>query len=143
MEVMGMRSLAMAVLLLGAAITGRAQHDAGTGLVLRIDPEAWISPKQSVLQFQVSGNGSSDVMVQAATVSVRARARPGQPVLVTARMGDIAGPGGSIPASAVRWTGSVVAATGGGAQASCSKGVFVAGAVLQLVEGWIRPGSVT
>jgi len=135
--------VAVFVLLLWPAVRGVAQRSGTTSLVLRVAPEVRLSPQQVALHFRVSAEGASDVTTESAVIAAWVRALPGQQIRMTSRLENLQGPDGPVPASAVRWAGSTRNATGGGRQAECTSGVFAAGAVQDMVQGWDRSGILT
>lgn len=106
-------------------------------------PETRIDPPQVTLHFLVSADGRADQTNQAAVVQAWVRALPGQQIHVTGSLAQLTGPGGAVPASAVRWTGSAVSATGGAQAAACSSGVFSSTEPHEMVDGWARSGKLT
>jgi len=120
-----------------------AQQSGTTRLVLNVAPESRLDPQQVELQFRVSQDGGSDVTSASATITARVRNLPGQPIRVAAQVADLHGPAAPVPASALRWTGSAVSATGGARQATCSSGTFSAGGLQDLVSNWQNAGMLT
>ena len=114
-----------------------AQRSETATLVLTVPPESRLTPAQVTLNFVVSADGSSDVTSQTQTVVAWVRALPGQPIRVTA------GASGTVPLSALQWSGSAAGATGGGQQATCANGSFAGGATQDLVSSWTRSGTIS
>jgi hypothetical protein len=114
-----------------------AQRTGTTTLALRVDPEARLNPSQIAMNFRVSAGGANDITTQTQTIEARVRALPGQPIRLTATAS------GTIPLSALRWSGSPAGAAGGGEQAACSSGTFETAATQDLVTGWSRSGTLT
>ncbi len=128
----------LSVLLLGAAV---AANSAGTGLVIQVNPEAHLSPSSASLTFLVSQAGNI-VAAQPLTVNAWVRALPGQQIQLLARVKSLTGPAGNVPASSLRWSGSMAKATGGGVAASCTSGTFADSLAESLISGWTRSGIV-
>jgi len=120
-----------------------AQQRSTTALVVQVVPEARLNLSRIALSFRVSADGMSDVTSTTQTVAAWVRALPGQPIRVTASAGALGGQSGSLPLSALRWSGSVAGATGGGQQAACTDGSFETGATQDLVAAWARSGTLT
>jgi hypothetical protein len=135
--------LGMLLLLACAELPGTPQRVADTNLVVRVGPEASIDPSKVPLHFQVSADGTSDVRTQAAVVTARVRALPGQKIRVMARLTNLYGPVGPVPAAALRWTASVASATAGATQATCSGGAFTSATAQDVVQGWGRSGTLS
>jgi len=131
------------LLLACADLRGTAQRVANTNLVVRVEPEARIDPQQVPLHFQVSADGTSDVITQATVVTAKVRALPGQRIRVMALLTNLAGPVGPVASTALRWTGSVVSATAGASQATCSGGAFTNAAAQDVAQGWSRSGTLS
>lgn len=125
------------------ALPGAPQQTESTSLVVRIEPEARIDPQQVELHFRVSPGGGSDVIMQVAVVAAWVRATPGHQIRAIARLMNLNGPAGPIPANAVRWTGAVLNASAGAQGAACSSGVFTPDTAHDLVQGWDRSGKLT
>jgi hypothetical protein len=125
------------------AAAAMAQRTGSTTLVVRVTPEQHLSVSHVALQFRVSADGVGDITNQAATVSAWVRALPGQRIRLTATIGNVSGPAGLVPPTAIRWTGSPARATPGGQEASCTSGGFESLAPQDLVAGWTRSGMVT
>ena len=132
----------LAVILPACILTAHAQRTGTTTLVLQVGPEARLVPNQVALNFRVSADGSSDVTSQTANIEAWVRALPGQAIRVTARVSSLNGPAGPLPATALRWSGSIERAAAGGQAASCSAGSFADGAAQDLVLGWRQSGIV-
>jgi hypothetical protein len=132
---------ALAVLCLCAGVG--AQRSGSTALEVRIAPEEHLNQSRIALQFHVSADGAGDVASQRATVAAWVRVLPGHRILLTAAIGPVSGPSGPLPPSAIRWSGSLVSATGGGQNAACTAGTFDGPAPQNLVTGWNRSGSLT
>jgi hypothetical protein len=120
-----------------------AQRTGSSSLVVTVAPEAHFIPPQIPLRFTVSADGATDVIRQSANVSAWVRALPGQQIHVTAHLGTVTGPSGTLPSSAIAWTGSVSRATAGGQAATCTSGSFTSGATQDLVAGWRSSGTLT
>jgi hypothetical protein len=110
-----------------------------TALVVRVNPEARLSPSSANLTFQVDQPGQA-VVSQPVTVNAWVRAFPGQQIQLMARVVSLTGPAGNVPVSALQWNGSVSNATGGGATASCTSGSFADSGWLPLAAGWMQSG---
>lgn len=123
--------------LLSLAFTLLAQRTATTTLVVRIDPETHLSPAKVNLSFRVSADGAGDVTSQTETVSAWVRSLPGQTIHLAASAA------GTLPLSALRWSGAVSQATAGGQQASCTSGSFASGVSQDLAGPWTRSGTLT
>jgi hypothetical protein len=136
------RFIAVGGLFLWANLAGLAQHSASTSLTVQVRPEARIEPSQMRLSFRISPDGTSDILVSAASLSAVVRALPGQQIRVTARLTSLDGPDGPVAASGVRWRGAIAQAAGGGQQATCASGSFAPGAAGDLVSGWQTSGSI-
>jgi len=128
-----------ALCLAGGAL---AQQRSTTALVVQVTPEARLNLAQIALNFRVSADGMSDVTSQTQMVAAWVRALPGQAIRVTASAGALGGPSGSVPLSALSWSGSVAGATAGGQQAACTSGSFGTGASQDLVAAWARSGTL-
>lgn len=135
--------LLVLVLFVIPAVRMTAQRSGSTSLVLRVAPESRLDPRQVTLHFRRSGDGSSDVVTQSATVVASVRALPGQRIRVTASLPNLQGPDGAVPAGNVRWTSSSSTAAGGGRQAACIGGTFSSAFPQDLVQGWGSPGILT
>ena len=120
-----------------------AQRSGTTTLVLQVNQEARLDPRQVALNFRVSADGASDVTIQTASVAAWVRALPGQQIRVIARLVSLNGPDGPVPVTQLGWAGSTTRATGGGQAATCSSGTFQPGATQDLVLGWQRSGILT
>jgi hypothetical protein len=120
-----------------------AQRIASTSLVVRVSPEARLTPEQVALRFVVTADGLGEVTSQTQAIAARVRALPGQRIRLTARMASLEGPSGAVPIGAVRWEGASQRATGGGQSAACSAGSFEAGATQDLVDAWGSSGALT
>jgi hypothetical protein len=75
----------------------------GTGLMLRVGPEAWLSPSQVQVEFVVP-EGGAVVAGQAINLHVKIRMLPGQVTQLGAKVVDLQGTEGPVPASAMSWT---------------------------------------
>ena len=122
---------------IGAQATGSAT------LVLRVSPEARMTPEQVALRFTITGDGIGEVTSQTETIVAWVRALPGQRIRVVARIVNLSGPSGTIPGSAIRWSGATQRATGGGQAATCSGGSFAGGDTQDLVAAWRTSGTLT
>jgi len=91
----GKAAVFAALLLAGAAVPG-VPSTLKTSLILRVDPEARLDPARIALNFQVSADGSSDVISQTTEVGAWVRALPGRRIRVTARLGALNGPDGPV-----------------------------------------------
>lgn len=120
-----------------------AQRTGSTTLALRVSPEAHLSPGQVALRFVVTADGLGEITSQTETVAAWVRALPGQRIRLIARMASLAGPSGTVPIGAVRWSGASQRATGGGQAATCSAGSFAGGATQDLVAAWQVSGTLT
>jgi hypothetical protein len=138
----GRGGLGLSLLLFGAAAAAWGQKSAATGLVIQVNPEAHLSPSTANLTFRVTQAGEI-VVSQPITVSAWVRSVPGQQIQLIARVKSLTGPAGDVPVSALRWSGSMAKATGGGVAASCTSGTFADGLANSLISGWIRSGIVT
>lgn len=134
-------TLLSAVPLLSSATS--AQRNAGTTLVVRVSPEAHLSPSQVALSFRVSTDGTSDVTTQTAAVAAWVRALPGQRIRLTANLANLTGPDGAVAASQLNWNGSAVQAASGGQQASCTSEIFTDTAAQDPAANWQRSGTLT
>ncbi len=112
-----------------------AQNTGTTTLLLRVNPEARLDPPQLPLAFHISPDGSSDVTTASAVVTALVRTAPGQPIRLTGRLANLN--------AQVRWTGSLLTASGGGKDALCSPGTLAPGAAQDLITGWQRSGTAT
>jgi hypothetical protein len=130
------------LLLLACVAIGVAQRVGTTTLALQVNPEARLEPQQVALNFRVSADGASDVTTQTANFTASVRALPGRPIRVTARLSSLHGPDGSLPASALRWSGSATRASAGGQSATCSSGTFQSGVAHDLAQGWQHSGTL-
>jgi len=119
-----------------------AQPISSSSLVIRVVPEAHLSPSQIPLMFIVSADGAVELTSQVANVLTWVRALPGEEIHLIARFGTMAGPSGTLPASAIAWHGSVLHATAGGQDATCTDGSMAAGLSQALVSGWQRSGTL-
>jgi hypothetical protein len=118
------------------------QRAGGTALAVSVGPEARLSQPQVVVRFVVSDGGTGDVVTQSAVVGAWVRSLPGQQIRLTARTGEVQGPGGPVRA-AIRWNGALARATGGGESAACASGSFASEARQDLVNGWSRSGTLS
>jgi hypothetical protein len=137
--VMPLKAAVAAILLLAFGVTERRLSEVRR-CCLPVGPEARLDPRQITLNFRVSANGDTDVTSQVTNVLAWVRTLPVQQIRVTAQFVSFHGPGGPMPAVAVRWAGSKVRATAGGHVATCSSGTFEPGAIQDLVLGWQRSG---
>jgi hypothetical protein len=138
------KTAAVAALLLACLVRpSGAQRSGTTTLVLQVNQEARLDPRQVALNFRVSGDGASDVTSQTISVAAWVRALPGQQIRVTAQLVSLTGPDGPVPVTQVGWAGSTTRATAGGQAATCSSGTFQPGATQDLVLGWQRSGILT
>jgi hypothetical protein len=122
--------------LLSLAFALMAQRTATTTLVVRVDPETHVSPARVNLSFRVSADGASDVSSQTETVAAWVRSPRSQTIHLSASAA------GTFPLSALRWSGTVTQATGGGQQASCTAGSFAGGVSQDLAGSWTRSGTI-
>ena len=95
--------------------------------------------RQSDIPWIEAGN---IVAAQPLTVNAWVRALPGQQIQLLARVKSLTGPAGNVPASSLRWSGSMAKATGGGVAASCTSGTFADSLAESLISGWTRSGIV-
>ena len=138
--VMPLKTAVAAILLLAFVVVLGGVQSGTTRLAVQVNPEARLDPRQITLNFRVSANGDTDVTSQVTNVLAWVRTLPVQQIRVTAQFVSFQGPGGPMPAVAVRWAGSKVRATAGGNVATCSSGTFEPGAIQDLVLGWQRSG---
>ena len=117
-----------------------AQRTATTNLVVQVAPEARLSPSRVELRFVVSGDAASDLTNQTAAIAAWVRALPSQRIRLLAHFAGLSGPSGTVPTSAIRWTGSNTHATLGAQASTCAGGSFAGGASQDLVAGWQRSG---
>lgn len=130
------------VWLLSLAAALFAQRSGTTALVVNIAPEAHLNPAQVALQFRISADGSSDIGSQSQEIAAWVRALPGRPIRLTASIAGFTGPSGTVPISALGWSGEPTRATAGGQAAACTSGSFGGGAPQDLVSGWTRSGTL-
>ena len=136
--------LAIAVIgMFWPGVRAGAQHTASTNLTVVVSPEARLNPGQVALRFVVTADGLGEVTSQTQAIAARVRALPGQRIRLIARMANLAGPAGAVPAGAVQWNGASRQATAGGQSATCSAGSFAAGATEDLVDAWKLSGTLT
>jgi hypothetical protein len=119
------------------------QRDGNTALAVSVGPEARLSQPQVAIRFVVSADGSGDVVTQSAVVGASVRSLPEQQIRLTARTGAVQGPGGPVRGAAIRWSGALARATGGGQSAACASGSLVSEARQDLVSGWSRSGTLS
>ena len=119
------------------------QRAGGTALAVSVGPEARLSQPQVVIRFVVSADGAGDVVTQSAVVGAWVRSLPEQQIRLTARTGEVQGPGGPVRGTAIRWSGTLAGATGGGQSAACASGSLVSEARQDLVSGWSRSGTLS
>jgi len=117
-----------------------AQASAGTGLLVRILPEARLNQQSVAVTIVVDASGA--ISSQTAILEAWIRALPVQTVRFVAQSGQLIGPSGSLPAGLLRWQGSALGSTGGGRSAQCTDGAFTGGLDL-LASGWGRSGTLT
>jgi hypothetical protein len=119
------------------------QRTGGTALAVSVGPEARLSQPQVVIRFVVSVDGAGEVVTQSAVVGAWVRSFPGQQIRLTARSGEIQGPGGPVRGTSIRWSGALAQATGGGQSAACASGSLVSEARQDLVNGWSSSGTLS
>jgi hypothetical protein len=113
-----------------------------SGLVVQVNPEAYVSPASIQLSFSVNNPGDT-VSSQPAAITGWVRALPGQQIRLSALAGSLTGPAGPEPASAIGFAGTMTNATGGAKAASCATGSFSGSSAQPLVAGWGESGIAT
>ena len=123
-----------------------ALHGQRSGLVVQVNPEAYVSPSSIQLSFSVSNPGDV-VSLPPVEITGWVRALPGQTIRLSALAGSLTGPAGPEPASAIGFTGTMTRATGGAKAANCATGSFsgdFSGSTAQpLIAGWGQSGIAT
>lgn len=137
-----MRVLVPFLAMLGLTLVLWAQQPGASALVLRIEPEAHLSPSSAAFSFAVNEPGET---VLSAPISITAwvRALPNQQIQLAAQGIRLTGPAGAVPASAVTWSGVMANATAGARAAACTSGSFGATSPWQLIAGWTQSGIAT
>ncbi len=124
------------------AVSVFAQGSGGTGLVIRVVPEAHLDTPVATVTFPVANPGQV-VYSQPITFTAWVRSLPNQQIQVNAQAVKIQAPDGSTPTgalSAIRWSGSMANATGGAATAVCTSGDFSTGQPQPLIGNWNQSG---
>ena len=120
-----------------------AQRSGSTIVAVHVEPEAHLNPSQVALRLVVSADGSDDIASQTAVIAMWVRALPNQRIRLIGHLANLSGPAGAVPISAIRWSGSTLAAGSGAQAASCAGGSFASGDTQDLVAGWQRSGMLT
>jgi len=129
----------LAVAVGGYAIALPAQNQSGSALEVQVNPEAHLDTPVVPLSFQLDNPGDT-VSNQPVTITAWVRSLPGQQIQLAAQVAALTGHSGAVPASAIRWSGSMASATGGAVPAVCTAGDFSAGGLQQLISGWTQSG---
>jgi hypothetical protein len=140
-ELLALGAMTGAAIWMAASVRG--QSNSGTTLVVRVGPEARVTPSQVSLNFLVTADGAGDVTSRTATVEAWIRVSPGQQIKLGARAAALSGPSGPVPSSTLAWSGSGGQATGGGRQAACTSGRFAGAASQDLAVNWLLSGTLT
>jgi hypothetical protein len=137
------------VILVGVSLMGfgslavLAQRTATTTLMVRVSPEAHLNPTQIQLHYQISADGSSDLISQTERIAAWVRVPPGQQIRLTARFAPLVGPQGALSDAVIGWTGASIHSTHGGQEATCTGGTAVVDSSHDMISGWHRSGTVT
>jgi hypothetical protein len=124
----------------GFALAVWAQSSGGSALVIRINPEAHLSPASTRLSFLVP-NPAEIAISTPVTITAWVRALPNRQIRLTAQAVNLTGPVGAIPLGTIAWNGTMTSTpTGGAAAAACTSGSFGAGGPKKLISGWTRSG---
>ncbi len=121
----------------------RAQRNGATELLLRVEPDAHLSPLRVTLRLHLDPAPNPHQARQTELITARVRALPGQRIRLLARASPLAGPAGGVPASRLQWSGKTIAAASQAGQAVCGSGGFLEGEPSDLIHGWTRSGAVT
>jgi len=119
-----------------------ALHGQSSGLVVQVNPEAYVSPSSIPLSFSVNNPGDV-VSSQPVSITGWVRALPGQQIRLSALAASLTGPAGPEPASAIGFAGTMTNATGGAKAATCAAGGFSGASAQPLVAGWGQSGIAT
>ena len=130
------------ICMLGLASLLAGQNNGSSGLVLRVNPEAHLTPSSAQLAFHVARPGDTAIS-SPVTVNAWVRALPGQQILLTAHVRKLTGPVGDVPFAALQWSGQMLSAKGGGQAANCLGGGFSSGPDQPVIGGWNESGIAT
>jgi hypothetical protein len=133
----------LAIANLTPRLKAQQQRAGGTALAVSVGPEARLSQPQVVIRFVVSADGAGEVVTQSAVVGAWVRSLPGQQIRLTSRSGEVQGPRGPVRDAAIRWSGALAQATGGGQSAACASGSLVSEAQQDMVSGWSSSGTLS
>jgi hypothetical protein len=143
MKTLAKRSILVSALVAACWVQVGAQRTGNTTLVVRVTPEAHLTPSQVSLRFRTSAGGAGDITSQTEIVAAWVRAAPGQHIRLTASLGQLSDATGAVFSQAVRWTGAPFQATGGGQTATCTSGILQSGSSQDLIAGWQKSGTLT
>jgi hypothetical protein len=124
------------------ASAGRLLGESGqatSSLVLRVRPEAIVTPVRCSLRFVVGTDGSP-IAEENIQVQAKVRALPRQKIEIVANVTELQGEATRIPAANLLFRGVRTSARSGAESASCSSGSV---ATASLVSNWIQSGSLT
>jgi len=134
--------LVLVLVLLWVGNPGGAQRNATATVIVHVSPEAYVSARQVLLRFHVTGDGSSESSADPIKIIAIARAFTGQHIRLVASLVGLNGPAGSV-AAAIRWSGVKSSASAGGQRATCSSGVLTVGDPKGIIASWQTSGSLT
>jgi hypothetical protein len=125
-----------------SALAVSAQSSGSSPLTVQVNPETHLDTPTASLSFTVNNPGQV-VTSQPVTITAWVRALPNRQIHLTAQPEALSGPTGAVPAGAIRWNGTMSAATGGATAAACTSGDFSAGGPQQMIANWSQSGIAT
>ena len=140
MRIVSRRVLASIVLAaIVPSVAVPAQSSGSVPLMVQVNPEARLETPMASLSFTVDNPGQIATS-QPVTIAAFVRALPNQQIHLTAQPVALNGPAGAAPVAAIRWNGTMAAATGGATAAVCTSGDFSTGDPQQLIANWTQSG---